>query len=101
MGWAKTISTFLLPSFDGYPAWSSASEQSEKYLDPAQFNELSLDWRAQREPHSYFHYGSEGVSCNADSRDGSPDLMSALLPVQRIVNGWRFLHVDRQIDAIP
>ena len=40
MGWAKTISAisfFLL--LMATIAWSSASEQSEKYLDPAQFNE--------------------------------------------------------------
>ena len=40
MGWAKTISAisfFLL--LVATLAWSSASEQSEKYLDPAQFNE--------------------------------------------------------------
>ena len=40
MGWAKTISAisfFLL--LMATLAWSSASEQSEKYLDPAQFNE--------------------------------------------------------------
>ena len=40
MGWAKTIlaiSFFLL--LMATIAWSSASEQSEKYLDPAQFNE--------------------------------------------------------------
>ena len=104
MGWAKTISAisfFLL--LVATLAWSSASEQSEKYLDPAQFNEAVVG-------------PGESVSLNLSStsivgqreylvmrivEDGSPapDVRLIIDSKDCEWNAPGFLHVDRQIDA--
>ena len=104
MGWAKTISVisfFLL--LTATIAWSSASEESEKYLDPAQFNEAVVA-------------PGESISVNISStsiigqreylvmrivEDGSP------MPDVRLILDSQdcewiepgFLHVDRQVAA--
>ena len=104
MGWAKTISAisfFLL--LMATLAWSSASEQSEKYLDPAQFNEAVVG-------------PGESVSVNLSStsivgqreylvmrivEDGSPapDVRLIIDSKDCEWNEPGFLHVDRQIDG--
>ncbi len=104
MGWAKTISVisfFLL--LMATIAWSSASEQSEKYLDPAQFNEAVVG-------------PGESVSVNLSStsivgqreylvmrivEDGSPapDVRLIIDSKDCEWNEPGFLHVDRQIDG--
>ena len=104
MGWAKTISVisfFLL--LTATIAWSSASEESEKYLDPTQFNEAVVA-------------PGESISVNISStsiigqreylvmrivEDGSP------MPDVRLILDSQdcewiepgFLHVDRQVAA--
>lgn len=104
MGWAKVLSAasfFLLLMFA--VAWSSASEDSEKYLDPLQFNEAVVG-------------PGESISVNLSSSsilgqreylalrivedsEPGPDLRLVLDSEDCEWNEPGILHVDRQLDS--